>query len=117
LQVQRKKELVYVGVEDAFLLEIMGHGVLGEKWRLEPDFSADPFALAVWGVGRMIAASATAELRAEVGALDLLELLDLLPGRVTHGAGDIDLQVQDAHNLEPEVSKRPEPNGEGSRVQ
>ena len=34
--------------------------------------------------------SAAAELGAEVGALDLIELLDLAPGFVAYGAGNID---------------------------
>jgi hypothetical protein len=34
----------------------------------------------------VIAASAAAELRAELGALDLIELLDLFPGFVADGA-------------------------------
>ena len=69
----------------------MRHGVLRQKRRLQPDFGADPFALGMGSVGRMIAAAAAAELRAEVRALDLIELADLAPGGVADGSGDIDL--------------------------
>ena len=68
----------------------MRHGVLRQKRRLEPDFGADPFALGVRSVSGMIAASAAAELRAEVGALNLIELVDLAPRLVADRAGDID---------------------------
>ncbi len=74
----------------------MRHGVLRQKRRLEPDFRSDPFPFAMWRVGRMIATSAAAELWAEVGALDLIELLNLLPGRIAHSSGNIDFKVQDA---------------------
>jgi hypothetical protein len=46
-------------------------------------------------VGRMIAASAAAELRAEVRALDLVKLINLAPGGVAHGAGYVDLEFED----------------------
>jgi len=101
LEVPGKKELVHVGIEDARLLKIMRHGVLGQKGRLEPDFGADPFAFTVWSVRRMVATSAAAELWAEFGALDLIELLDFLPGGVADGAGDVDFQVKDAHVRSP----------------
>ena len=78
-----------VGVEHAILFQIMGNGILGEKRRGEPDFGSDPFTLGVRSGGRMIASAAAAELRAEVGALDLVELLDLTPCFVAHGAEDI----------------------------
>ena len=42
-------------------------------------------------VERMVAATAAAKLRAEVRALDLVELLELTPGFVAHRAGNIDL--------------------------
>jgi hypothetical protein len=53
---------------------------------MEPDFGSDPFALCVRRAGRVIAPTAAAELGAEVGALDLIELLDLAPGFVADGA-------------------------------
>jgi len=85
--------LLYVGDEDALLFEVVGHGVLSQKRGLETDFGSDPFALAVRRAGRMIAASAAAELRTEVGRLDLIKLLDFFPSSVADGAGDIDFQL------------------------
>jgi hypothetical protein len=38
----------------------------------------------------MIATSATAELRAEIGALNLVELLQFAPGFITHRARNVD---------------------------
>jgi len=82
--------LFHVSVEDAFLFQVVRHGVLGEKRRLEADFGADPFAFGVGSVGWVVAASAAAELRAEVHRLDLVELADFFPGGVAHCAGDVD---------------------------
>jgi len=94
-----RSRLFHVGVEDTFLLEIVRHGVLGQKRRLEPDFGANPFTFAMWCAGRMVAASAAAELRAEIGALDLIELADLLPSGVAHRVGHVDFEVQHAHDF------------------
>ncbi len=82
--------LHYIGIEDAVLLEVVGDGVLGQERGLYVDFGADPFSFVVGLVERVIATSAAAELRTEVGALDLVELLDAAPGFVTCRAGDID---------------------------
>jgi len=68
----------------------MRHGVLGQERRQERNFGADPFALGVWSVGGVVAAAAAAELGAEVGALDLIELLDLAPGFVGYRPGYVD---------------------------
>src|SRR5208282_1070643 len=104
--------LLHVRVEYALLLQIMRHGVLGQKRRLQPDFRANPFALAVRRVGCVIAASAAAELRAKIGALHLIELLDLAPGVVAHGAGNVNLKFQSRHmrNVWVRVS---DPDGAG----
>ena len=47
----------------------------------------------------MVAASAAAELRAEVRALDLIELLDLAPCGIADCAGDVDFELQDRHRV------------------
>lgn len=47
----------------------------------------------------MIAASAATELRTEISALNLIELLDLFPRRIAYGARDVDFEVQNAHYL------------------
>jgi|SRR5579862_3715278 len=87
--------LLYVRVENSLLLQIMRHGVLGQKRRLKPDFGAYPFALAMRLIRRMVAASAASELRSEVSRLDLVELPDLAPRRIANGTGDVDLEFQD----------------------
>ncbi len=92
-----------IGVEHSVLLQIMRDGVLGKERRLELDFGTDPSAFRVW-VPRRLAwrrgrggrgysacgKSAAAELGAEAGTLDLVELVDLAPGFVACRAGDID---------------------------
>ena len=82
--------LLYVGVEHAFLFQVVRHRVLGQKRRLEPDFGANPFALPMGRIGRMIAASSAAKLWAEVGGLNLVELIDLTPGGIAYRTRDID---------------------------
>ena len=77
-----------IRVEYAFLLQVVRHGVLRQKRCLEPDFGADPFPLGVRSAGGVIAASAAAELRTEIGALNLIELSNLAPDLVADGAGD-----------------------------
>jgi len=68
----------------------VGHGVLGQERGLESDFGTDPFAFAVGSVGRVMAAASGAELRAEVGGLDLVEVVDLFPGFVAYSSADVD---------------------------
>lgn len=82
--------LFHICVEDAFLFQVVRHGILGQKRCLEADFGADPFAFSVGSVGWVVATAAAAELRAEVGGLDLVELTDFFPGCVAHRAGDVD---------------------------
>jgi len=52
----------------------MRNCVLREKRRLQPDFSADPFAFSVRHVKRVITTSAAAELGTKIGALDFVKL-------------------------------------------
>jgi hypothetical protein len=61
------------------------------------DFGSDPFAFGVGSVGGVMAASAAAELGAEVGALDLVELVDLAPGFIAYRSGYVDFQFYDWH--------------------
>jgi len=63
--------------------------VLCQKRRQKPDFGPDPFALDVRLIRSVIATPAAAELRAEVRTLNLIKLLDLLPGFVADRSGDI----------------------------
>jgi hypothetical protein len=90
--------LFYVRVEYAFLFQVVRHGVLGQERRLQPDLSANPLAFAVRSIGRMVTSAAATELRAEVRALNLIKLVDLAPGRVADGAGNVDLEFQEGHN-------------------
>jgi hypothetical protein len=45
----------------------------------------------------VIAAPSTAELWAKVGALKLIELLDLMPGFIAYGSGYVNFQFHDWH--------------------
>lgn len=45
----------------------------------------------------MIAAPSAAELRAEVGGLDLLEVIEFAPGGIAHCAGNVDLESENGH--------------------
>lgn len=85
-----RNPLLHIGIEYALLLQIVRHGILCQKRRLEPDLGPDPFAFSMRPVGRMVTASTTAELRSEVSALDLIVLLDLFPGFVAYRSGDVD---------------------------
>jgi len=69
----------------------MGNGVLRQKWRLQPDFGADPFALQMRGVGGMFAFFVAAKLSSKGGTLNLIELANLAPGGIADGAGDVNL--------------------------
>jgi hypothetical protein len=91
--------LFCVGVEHAFLLEIMRHGVLRQKRRLQADFGSDPFAFEVRRVGWMLAGSAAAELRPEFCALDLIKLLEFAPGGIADGAGYVDFEFENGHKV------------------
>jgi hypothetical protein len=75
----------------------MGDGVLGQERGLDVDFGSDPFAFGVGSVGGVMAASAAAELGAEVGALDLVELVDFAPGFIAYRSGYVDFQFYDWH--------------------
>jgi len=81
----------YIRIQHAILLQIMRNGVLGQERRLQLYFGANPFALGVRRVRGMIAAPAAAELWAEIGALNLIELFDPTPGFVAHCAGNVNL--------------------------
>lgn len=79
------------------MLEVMRHGVLRQKRRLEPDLGPDPLALGMGRVRGMITAAAAAKLRTEVGTLNLIVLLDLPPRGITDGSGNVNLEFQDGH--------------------
>src|ERR1039457_4431101 len=93
----RPDELLHIRVEHAFLLQIVRHGVLRQKRCLEPDFSPNPLTFGVGSVGWMIASPATAKLRPEVLALNLLKLVDVLPRRIADGSGHVNLEFQYRH--------------------
>jgi hypothetical protein len=73
-----KCELInHIGIEYAFLLQIMRDGVLRQERSQELDFSADPFAFRMRGVGGVVAAATATELWAEVGTLNLVQRVNL----------------------------------------
>ena len=86
-----------VSIQYAGLLEVVRYRILRQKRRLQPDFGSNPLALIVRRGGRVITSSSTAKLRPEIGALDLIELLDLAPGFITHRARNIDFQSYACH--------------------
>jgi hypothetical protein len=45
----------------------------------------------------MVAPSAAAKLRAEIGALDLIEVTELSPRLIADGAGNVNFDLQDGH--------------------
>src|ERR1035441_1945116 len=75
----------------------MGNGVLGQKRCLQANFRADPFAFVVRSVGGVITTSPTAELRAKVGALDLVVLPYFPPRFIAHRARDVYFESNDGH--------------------
>ena len=68
----------------------MRHGILRQKRRLEADFGSNPFAFAVRCIRSVIALASTAILRAEVCALNLIELLDFSSGLIADRSRDVD---------------------------
>jgi len=90
-----------IRIQHAILLQVVRNRVLRQQRRQHTNLSPDPFALRVRSIRRMIAASSAAKLRAEVGTLNLIELLDLAPGLIAHGTGDIDFQFNHRHKSKP----------------
>jgi hypothetical protein len=90
-----------VRVQNAILFKVVRYRILCQKWRLQPDFSADPLALVVRCIGSVITSSTASELGSKIGALNLIELLDLAPGCVTYRTGNVDLQSHHCHYETP----------------
>src|SRR5579872_2749290 len=86
-----------IRVQHPILLQIMRNGILRQKRRLKLNLSPNPFAFIVRGIRRVLAVSAAAILRPKFGALDLVELLDLAPGLIADGAGNIDFEPDSRH--------------------
>ena len=78
----RRLLINHVRVEDPLLLQVVRDGVLCKQGSLELDLPANPFAFGMRRVQWMVATPAAAELRAEIRALDLIELANLPPGVV-----------------------------------
>jgi len=76
----------HIRVQHTILFEIVRNSVLCEKRCLQLDLCADPFPFRVRRIQRMIATATATELQSEIGALDLVELLNSAPGFVAHGA-------------------------------
>jgi hypothetical protein len=66
---------------------------LGQKWCLEANFGADPFAFSVGSVGCVITAAAATKLRAKVGGLNLIELANFFPGGIADRARNVDFEL------------------------
>ena len=59
---------------------------------MQPNFGADPFALAVRLVWRVVAPASATELGAKVGGLNLIEVMKFAPSLVAHRAGNVDFK-------------------------
>jgi len=68
----------------------MRYRVLGEERRLQANFRADPLSLSMRGGCSVIAQPARSKLRAKVGTLHFIVVIEIPECLVTHSAGDID---------------------------
>ena len=59
----------------------------------QADLGPDPFSLGMWLIRRMVATSSAAKLRAEVGALDLIEVAKFPPRLIANRTGDVNFQL------------------------
>src|SRR5579862_1814776 len=88
-----------VGVKNAFLFEVVRHRVLSQKRCLQTNLGAYPLASAVLCVRRMIASPTAPKLWSKFCALNLLELLDVVPGGISDCTGNVDLKSHHCHLL------------------
>ena len=86
--------LLDVGVEDPFLFQVVRHGVLRQKRRLQPDLGAKPFTLCVRCISGMVTRTDTSKTRTECRTLYLVVLSHRAPDLVANCAGNIDLEFQ-----------------------
>jgi len=87
------RPLLDVGVKDAVLFEVVGHGVLGQERVWEANLGADPLAFGVGLVWGVVATAAAAKLRAEIGGVDLVEVVEFFPRGIADGVGDVDFEL------------------------
>src|SRR6476619_1136866 len=87
----------HVGVEHAILFQIVRDGVLGEQRRLQSDLGSNPFAFRMWCARRMCTGAARAKLGPKGGFLDRIKLLEVRPGLMPNGSGEIDSESNGGH--------------------
>ena len=64
---------------------------------MQADLGANPLTFRMRLVRGVLAWNARSELRSKRSALDLIELLEVLPGFVATRAGNIDFESDDSH--------------------
>ena len=96
----------YICIQYAFLLEVMRDGILCQERRLDLNLGGDPFTLRMRCIGRVVASAPATRASADRRAFNLIELPEVTPHFVADGAGNVDLQFYDRHELSPQSSNR-----------
>ena len=83
--------LDHIRVQNAFLLQVVRDRVLCQQGRLQTNLGADPFTFQMGTVCRVVAGTARAEPGTKLGALNLIELLEVAPSLIADGSSNINL--------------------------
>jgi hypothetical protein len=83
----------------------MRHGILRQERRLDLNVGADPFALRMRRIGRVVASPPTPQASADGRTFNLLELPEVAPHFIADSAGNVDLQFYDRHEVPPQSSR------------
>jgi hypothetical protein len=75
----------------------MRHGILRQERRLDLNVGADPFALRMRRISRVVASPPTPQASADGRTFNLLELPEVAPHFIADSAGNVDLQFYDRH--------------------
>ncbi len=87
----------YIGIQYTFLLEVMRHGILRQERRLDLNVGADPFALRMRCINRVVASPPAPRTPADRRTFNLVELPEVTPHFIADSAGNVDLQSYDRH--------------------
>ena len=96
----------HICVQHPFLLEVMRDGILCQERRLDLNLGGDPFTLRVRCIGRVVASAPAPRASADGRTFNLIELPEVTPHFIADGAGNVDLQFYDRHELSPQSSNR-----------
>jgi hypothetical protein len=83
----------------------MGHGILRQERRLDLNVGADPFALRMRRISRVVASPPTPQASADGRTFNLLELPEVAPHFIADSAGNVDLQFYDRHEVPPQSGR------------